>query len=391
MLKLVKNADVYAPEHIGRRDILISESKICAIRPDLSEYEGLADVETFDGEGLRAVPGFIDSHAHVAGGGGESGFTSRVPEAQLTDFTCAGITSVIGMLGTDSVTRSLENLYAKVCALNEEGITAYMLTGSYAHPSPTLTGDVTRDIVLIDRVLGVKLALSDHRSCEMTHHEFARACAQARRGGLFSGKAGVAVMHMGDGEEGLDHVFYALEHTEIPVKTFIPTHVNRSRKLFMQALRFNGLGGTIDLTAGIPQEGGAAKCIARALSEGADILRITLSSDAFGSQPRFDGEGRCIGLTYGTSATLIREIHNMVETEQIPLETALIPVTVAPALAYALSGKGRIEVGMDADIVFLDGNFTVRHTIAKGKIMLWMKEPIARGTFEEQWRSTASV
>ena len=59
-----------------------------------------------DAAGLIAAPGLVDLHVHVCGGGGESGPASRTPEAQLSELLNAGMTTVVGVLGTDSVSRS---------------------------------------------------------------------------------------------------------------------------------------------------------------------------------------------------------------------------------------------------------------------------------------------
>ena len=67
-----------------------------------------------DGSRKIMIPGFIDVHQHVIGGGGEAGFISRTPEAHLSQIVKAGITSLVGILGTDSVGRDIKALYAKV-------------------------------------------------------------------------------------------------------------------------------------------------------------------------------------------------------------------------------------------------------------------------------------
>ena len=82
------------------------------------------------------VPGFIDQHVHVTGGGGGGGFATRGPEAMLTDLTRWGITTVVGITGTDGTTRTPVALLAKVRALEIEGLTAYMWTGAYDVPPP---------------------------------------------------------------------------------------------------------------------------------------------------------------------------------------------------------------------------------------------------------------
>ncbi len=55
----------------------------------------------------------------------------------------------MGVLGTDGITRSPKDLYAKTAALNEEGITAFMHTGSYEVPTRTITNSIRSDISFI--------------------------------------------------------------------------------------------------------------------------------------------------------------------------------------------------------------------------------------------------
>ena len=186
MIKLIKNADVYAPEHIGIRDILVVGEKICRIAEHIDGYDDLPEAEIYDASGMKALPGYIDMHVHITGGGGEQGPSSRVPESQLSVFTTNGITTVVGLLGTDGITRSVENLVAKARALTEEGITAYALTSSYGYPPTTITESVEKDIMMIPPIIGVKVAVSDHRSSNPTGEELIRLATQARRGGLLS-------------------------------------------------------------------------------------------------------------------------------------------------------------------------------------------------------------
>ena len=149
MIKLLKNANVYAPEKLGKKDILIEGEKILLMQDSIEGYEGLPGVETYDLEGKIVVPAYIDMHVHITGGGGEQGPASRVPESQLSEFLKNGITTVVGLLGTDGCTRSVENVLAKCKGLNEEGLSCFAYTGSYVLPSATICGSITRDIVLI--------------------------------------------------------------------------------------------------------------------------------------------------------------------------------------------------------------------------------------------------
>lgn len=380
-MRLILGADVYAPAHLGKKDILIEGGRIAKIEDDLSRYADLAD-EVMDVKGAKVVPGYIDGHIHITGGGGEQGPASRVPECPLSELTRHGVTTVLGLLGTDGVSRSLPNLLFKCRALNEEGVSCYMLTGSYQYPSQTMTGSVIDDISLIDRVIGCKVALSDHRCSNMTKDELIRLASDVRMGGLISGKAGVLVMHMGSGKNRLKYVLDAVRETDIPVRTFWPTHMRRSVEMIDEGVEFTGMGGTIDFTA--TEDGSVAKVVAELVQQrGVSVDQITMSSDAFGSQPRFDAKGNCIGLTYASPKTLHAELLCMVNDCGVPLQDALKLLTVNPARMMQLSGvKGEITVGADADMIVYGDGMQIDSVIAKGVTAISHGEIVLKGRFE---------
>ena len=383
---VIKQARLYAPEPKGIQDILVEGGKIVRISPSINEYDGIGEVEKLQLDGRRLAPGYIDCHEHITGGGGEQGPRTRVPEAQLSTIFRCGVTTVLGLLGTDGITRSLENLQAKCQALNEEGLSCYMLTGSYAYPSPTLTGDVERDIMLIHEVIGVKVAMSDHRSSNITGEELIRLGTLARRGGMLAGCAGLVTIHTGSGKAGLGPIFYALEKSDLPLSTFLPTHIGRNDDLFSQALTYAKMGGRIDITAGSSKEANekVADKICRYLEEDPQLQQLSLSSDAYGSQPRFNEKMECIGLTYATPQSLHEVIRILVEERQVPLETALRLLTTNPAQNMGLQQtKGRIAPGYDADFIVYDDDLAITGVLAKGKKAVWEGKVLMKGTFEE--------
>ena len=82
MITIIRNADVYAPEHLGKKDVLLLGNKIAAVDDHISfDIKGKVEVTEIDAEGKSLVPGFIDSHVHIQGGGGEGGFSTRTPES----------------------------------------------------------------------------------------------------------------------------------------------------------------------------------------------------------------------------------------------------------------------------------------------------------------------
>ena len=348
MIKLLKNANVYAPEKLGKKDILIEGEKILLMQDSIEGYEGLPGVETYDLEGKIVVPAYIDMHVHITGGGGEQGPASRVPESQLSEFFKNGITTVVGLLGTDGVTRSVENLIAKARALTEEGMTVYTLTSSYGYPPTTLTGSVERDIILVPPMIGVKVAVSDHRSSNPGGEELIALATAARRAGLLSNTPGLVTMHMGDGEGRLDPVFYVLDHSDVPAKNLLPTHILRNPGLIDAGADLVRRGGYIDCTAGaddVEVESDAMKLFELLHREGVKLDHVTMSSDAFGSQPRFNEEGECIGLTYASPKYLHRTIQILVR-EGMPLEDALQLLTSTPAVLLGQEGvKGCVAEG----------------------------------------------
>ena len=363
MFTLIQNADLYTPEHMGRRDLLICNGKIIKIAPQIQfQWDGL---RVIDAAGRQMIPGLIDQHVHITGGGGESGFRSRATEVSLADLVESGVTTVVGLLGTDSRTRSVRNVVAKAKALNEEGVTAYCLTGAYEYPSPTLTGSVTDDIVYINEVIGVKIAISDHRSSNINADELTRLATQARLAGLESGKVGEVHMHMGNGKKGLSDVFAILEETEIPIKHFRPTHI---QKVLEDGIRFANMGGYIDFTSASPVS--AAKAIAEALPR-VPADRVTLSSDSNGSMPKWNQKNELIGIEVAKMTTLFTCIKELIRTHGISMEQALGLVTCNVAKALEIyPRKGCLAEGSDADLIMLNDDLTFNIVMAQGKIMM---------------------
>jgi len=384
---LIRGVSVHAPTPQGKNDLLLGAGRIIAVGPRI-EPPSWMDVQVVHAEGLLAVPGLIDLHVHLIGGGGEMGPSSRCPEATLATLTTAGITTVVGVMGTDSETRHLSSLLAKVRALETEGITAYMYTGAYYVPSPTLTGSVQRDLVLIDKVVGVKLAVSDHRSSQPTFEEISRVAAEARVGGMLGGKPGIVHVHVGGGKRGLGPLRDLVERTEIPISQLLPTHLLRDKTLFDQAMEWVSLGGFVDFTtSSAPRTDGLSPRRALKLmgDAGLDLSHVTWSTDAQGSLPRFDpSTGKATGLLVGSPGSLLEEVRRAVLDEGISLADALAPVTTNPAARLGLEAtKGRVAPGYDADLLLLDGETLALNSVwARGERMVADGRPLQIGLFD---------
>jgi beta-aspartyl-dipeptidase (metallo-type) len=385
---LIRRADVYAPRPLGLRDILVAGGRIEAIVPPDSLSLGGLDVDVIEADGRAALPGLIDPHVHMLGGGGEGGPATRAPEIAVEDIAASGVTTVIGCLGTDGITRSLAALLAKARALEIEGLSTWLFAGSYELPVRTITGSVRSDLALIDRIVGAgEIALSDHRSSQPTFEDVAKLAAECRVGGLLGGKAGILHIHLGDGPRGLEYLWRLMRETEIPAKQVVFTHANRSRRLLNEAIDYVRAGGYADLTAGLDPEQDAdddisvETAVRLALERGAPLDHFTVSSDANGSMPRFDASGALAGLTIASPRTLLRKFRSLVRRGILDLERAAALFSAHPAAIYRLPGKGVLAPGADADLTILDQELELTDVIARGRPLLRGRRLLVHGTF----------
>jgi beta-aspartyl-dipeptidase (metallo-type) len=386
VIQLLKNADLYAPEPQGMKHLLLAGETIVWIGsqpPALPREIGTVE---HDLQGLRVIPGLVDCHVHLTGGGGEAGPETRVPPLGLSRITTGGVTTAVGLLGTDDTVRSTAELVTTARGLIAEGLSAYCYTGGYHVPPVTVTGSVRGDIVLIDLIVGVgELAISDHRSSQPTLDELLRVAGDAHVGGLMAGKAGIVHLHVGDGGRGLELVREALKNTELPAAVFNPTHVNRRKALFEEAMALTREGCTIDITAFPVEEGedawSAADALTRYLDKGLPSALVTVSSDGGGCFPTFDKDGRVVSLDVGRPSAMAETLKELLARGE-PLERVLPAFTSNAARLLMLPKKGRLTAGADADLVVLDAEGKIESVMARGRWHVQGGRSIVRGGFE---------
>ncbi|SUO04570.1 Dihydroorotase [Faecalicoccus pleomorphus] len=362
----IKNAHVYAPQDKGIQDVWIAGGKIEAVSKTLPIING---IDCIDATGKILTPGLIDRHLHITGGGGEGGFCTQAPAVTASRLIYGGLTTVVGLLGTDGITRSVENLVAKAKALKEQGISVYCMTGAYGYPSTTITDSVQKDIVFIEEIIGCKLALSDHRSSHVTSEELMHLASDVRVAGMLSKKAGILTLHLGDEKQGLQMVMDILDQTDIPIKTFQPTHVNRNPALLQQAISFAKRGGTIDITCDSTE--GVYQALMKIKEEGVCMDQVTLSSDGQGSWSKYDARGNLLQIGVSDVDTIYKQIVYLVKQKNWSMEDALALGCRNVAKALELyPKKGVIQKGSDADLLLWDKDLNLDTVIAQGNILM---------------------
>lgn len=382
MFILIKNGMIYAPQYLGKKSILISENKIIKIG-DIDEetlYQLGVDIKVIDAAESLIFPGLIDPHVHLIGGGGEGGFATRTPEIQLSEIIKSGITTMVGLLGTDGTTRHMTSLLAKARGLEEEGITTYIYSGNYHVPTPTITSSIKDDVILIDKVIGAgEIAISDSRSAQPSVHELAKLCAEARIGGLLSKKAGVTHFHVGPGKAYLTLLHQIIDEYEIPPASIYATHITRSKELVDDAIKLSQKGSYVDITA----DEQTIKWVKYFKENRGRMDRLTISSDGNGSLPKFNEGGELIGFGVASPSTLFEQLKAVVKGDELSLEEIVPLLTSNTADALRLNEKGIIEQHADADLIVINKQtFDLEHVIAKGRLMMRDKKVVVKGTFE---------
>lgn len=380
MLTLIKNAVLYAPEFLGKKDLLIAGEKIVKIEDNLDVFANESLV--WDANGKIITPGLIDQHIHIIGAGGKDGFSSMTPEIGLHELIACGTTTVVGLLGTDGTARNIRSLYAKAKGLEQEGISAYMFCGYYGVDSVTITDSIQGDMIFIDNVLGCKIAISDIRSSYPTATELLRKLRDVKVGGLVANKKGILHIHLGNLETKMDLLFELVKVHQFPIENISPTHVARTKPLFEQAIEFAKLGGIIDITTGASKYTDPYKSVLYALEQGAEIDNMTFSSDGHAGLSLLDEKGVKIGVKKAPFDQNLFEVIQLIQQGGVPIGEAFKLITTNPARNLGLKNKGKIAVGFDADLCAFDANFQLQDVFARGKQMMRDTQVIAKGSFQ---------
>ena len=392
MFKLIRGAEVYAPERLGVRDILIAGRKIAQVGKDLDPPGGY-DYQIIDAYGKIAYPGFVDIHIHSTGADDGQGPVGRTFDIDWRDIVESGITTTVGVQGGSIWVRSLEKLYIKTLELEMMGITSYMLTGCFKIPPPTLTGSIRKDLYLIEKVKGIKTAISDPTTAHHTWRDLVAVASEVRIGAGMAKKGAITHVHVGRNPTRMDVMLEMVERTGMNPQQIVPTHVNRfNPDVIEQGIDYVKRGGVVDLSSLMRKEEGTLTgckveyAVKRMLHAGCDIENITISSDGNVPMPIRDEDGRQVGMYIAPLDFNRREIRDIVNNKVAPFSEALKMVTTNPARILGIGDtKGEIKEGYDADIVIADSveNHGIEKVYAKGRLQVEDGRSLFQGHYQQ--------
>jgi beta-aspartyl-dipeptidase (metallo-type) len=381
-ITLLEHGEVYAPQYRGQQSVLLVNGTIARVGAiDPEPIRALdAEVRMLDARGCVVLPGLIDPHVHLIGGGGEAGWSTRTPETRIEDVVRAGATTVVGCLGTDATTRHLTTLLAKVRALEEQGISAWMYTGAYQVPPPTITGSVRGDLIIVDRVLGLgEIAIADQRSSQPSVAELARLVAEASTGGALSGKAGVTHFHLGSGAARLTQLHALIDEYDIAPRSVYATHINRSDAAMDDAIALASKGAFVDIDTA---DQDLFRWLPYYYEHGGDPRQLTISSDGNGSLPQYSDDGELTGVELTTLRMRFEQFVCSIAEHGWTVEQILPHFTSNVARALRLRSKGAIQEGLDADVLVLRRDTLEQvHLLARGEPLMLDGDVVAKDPF----------
>lgn len=369
---------------LGPTTVIVAQGKILGLGNDLALPEGAA---VLDGSGKTLLPGFIDSHAHIWSAD------------QLEQSAVFGATTVLDMGCGDpaigvQLRRQASDAGSSIADLRFAGYAVTAPNGhgtEYGFPVPTITQPEEAQAFIDARISEgsdyIKLIYEDGRALGMTMPTISKALLKAaidathRRGKL-------ALVHIGSlqgardavevGADGLAHTFI----DQSPDKNFgdfvaahhafvVPTlSVNKS---FVTKSAGAVLASDADLAPYLSVEAVAGLKKSFPTFPNAHV-EFGVTSETIpllkrAHVPVLAGtDAPNAGTTYGAS------VHGELEllvNAGLTTQEALAAATSAPAAQFHLGDRGRIEKGLRADLVLVEGDPTNDIKATRRIVAVW--------------------
>lgn len=406
-------------------ELWIGGGSILAVRPE-HQSNGTSTGAWAENEppaiecrGLAILPGLVDLSLHASGDcTAEGGYFDRTPEASLSDLLNAGVTTFVGVLGRDTVSRSPKSLLSKVRGLNKAGgLTGLVCTGAAdgAWPPPSLTGSgASNDLALVGEVVASgTFAISDPdhpAGSDTPPADLARACGDCFAASALSGKPGLVYCRVGSGPTGLDplrdlltlHFPGGAESGRalsiLPIMPPSLVHGGDDDALFEDCSAWLSDGGRVCLSAGTSIGATVAACLrlhragargsthrASGSNSGSDgrpwpANCLCVASDAFAVLPSASsgstgGSDQSLEtrppLRYGRPSALLEVVRRLVLEHNLALDVAVAFASSHPAAALRMEKrKGLLRTGADADLLLVDAqSLELVAVIANGRLV----------------------
>jgi imidazolonepropionase-like amidohydrolase len=382
---VIRGATVFDGERsLGRVDVAVAGDRIVAVGPDLAVD---ASAEVVDGTGKHLLPGLIDAHVHIS--------DERALEKELV----FGVTTVLDMMGDPNRARILRALASPDRATYRGAGNPVVAPGGvgtqFGVSYDTLADPATVD-AFVDAIVGagsdyIKLVADDLSGLgfprpvpTLQRETLVKAIARAHHHGKL---ALVHVTQQADaaaaieaGADGLAHLF-----ADAPAEAALVTRA-RERNLLviatLTALRTlaGDAGGAVlaqDPAIAPYLDADDVAGLARTLP--AALVKTTrLRSDHAAASIRALRDGG-VDLAVGTDspnpgtahgASVHDELALLVAAGLTPAES-LRAATATPARRFGLTDRGRVAVGLRADLLLVDGDPLANITATRQIAAVW--------------------
>jgi dihydroorotase len=374
MKTLIKNATVVLPDQIAHVDVVIERGKIADIDPAAQ----LAVDETFDAAGLHLLPGVVDDQVHFR----EPGLTHK-EDLATASRACAkgGVTTFLEMPNTKPATTTRERLHEKLDLARQKSLVNYgFYIGATPHNLAELMaaertpgikifiGSSTGDLLVdqqeaLERIFGnTTLPICAHCEDETTVQRNAEKFAETRDVADHSRirdqeAALIATRRAIDLAKRHRHRFHVL-HVSTGAETELLANHERlitgeacPHHLLFSIDDYRRLGTLVQMNPSLKTRGDSSRLWDALRSGRLQVIATDHAPHTLEEKQR----------PYPESPSGLPAVENSLALmlNEVNRGTCTLPQVVhwmcdAPARVWDLVGKGRIEVGYDADLVLVD-------------------------------------
>jgi len=366
---------------IGVRDVLIRDGRIATIAPSIAPVAGATIV---DGRGKTLMPGLIDSHAHAFGDA-------------LAEALAYGVTTELDMFtdARDARAKRAEQRAGHVASRADLFSAGTLVTAPRGHgteygmPIPTIDSPDSAQSFVDARIAEgsdyIKIVLDDGTAYGRKIPTVSRATLAAVITAAHA-RQRLAVVHVATladartaidvGADGLVHLFsdraadaefgrFVAQRRAFVVptlsvlKSIAREAAGRDVAADPRLSPYLSETGRASMVATFPLNAKTSYAAAESTVRQLRAAGVPILAGTDAPNP---------GTAHGISVH--RELELLVNAGLTPVQ-ALVAATSAPAKAFRLADRGRVAVGLRADLVMVDGDPTIDITATRAIAMIW--------------------